>query len=215
MLPRSDAASRVAAILRFGGFVMRRISVGCLFVVLAVLETGCHQSLYQGMGLQYGCQGCGKRYWGAYVEDPPRPEPCDQCGNWTGKCGCGSFPNTRLERGASFFSMLNRLSYGGRGNCCEGGGCGAGRCGDSDCCAKGGCTEANCGESGCGEAGCGCTHGGGEEMMLEDAPVVPLPSTTSSSRSPKRTVQPVGRTTIVQAAVPRTTAQPACNCGKH
>lgn len=39
-------------------------------------------------------QGCGKVYWGEYSDRPDRYDPCDRCGNWTGRpSGCGSVYN--------------------------------------------------------------------------------------------------------------------------
>lgn len=209
---------------------MRRSSVSCALLLFATLLTGCHRSMYDGLARDIGCQGCGKRYWGAYMDDPPRPEPCDCYGNWTGPCGGG---NCECDRGAkrtarraehlNFLSArLNGPSWFGKGTCCEDGDCGeCKQCSHeaaAPSCGKQSCSEPTCAEPGCGEPGCGCGHSSGgmsSEMMLDDMPAVPMPTTTSSSRSPQRKVQPVGRTTIVQAAASRSPSPGGCNCGKH
>ncbi|MDA7951055.1 MAG: hypothetical protein MPJ24_06155 [Pirellulaceae bacterium] len=39
---------------------------------------------------QLACgSGCGEVYTGEWLYDPPKDDPCDQCGNWIGSGGCG------------------------------------------------------------------------------------------------------------------------------
>lgn len=48
--------------------------------------SGCNQLACQ--------QGCGRVYWGEFSDRPDKYDPCDRCGNWTGRpSGCGSTYN--------------------------------------------------------------------------------------------------------------------------
>ena len=39
-----------------------------------------------------GCgSGCGEVYWHDWISDPPCPDPCDTCGNWTGMAVTNSY----------------------------------------------------------------------------------------------------------------------------
>lgn len=186
---------------------MRRSSVCCGLLLFATLLTGCHRALYDGLGCKFGCQGCGHRYWGAYAEDPPRPEPCDQWGNWVGNCGrCDGCRPSMIDRRAERFQFLQSrlacLSLFRQTSCCEDDAC------DGNC-RTGGCPQESCGEAGCGEPGCGCgctSADASSDVILDESHAV-------SSRSPKRTVQSVSRATVVSASAPHSNG--GCNCGRH
>lgn len=191
---------------------MRRSSVACGLVLFATLLAGCHRALYDGFGAKFGCQGCGHRYWGAYVEDPPRPEPCDCYGNWTGPCGgdnceCSrgsSYTARRAERLHFWAARLKGPALFGKAACCEDDGCG--EC--TQCSHEAGtpsCHEGGCGEAGCGEPGCG--HGAGGLAVFGEQ------RTPVAARSPQRNVQPVSRTTVVAASPAQ--SHGGCNCGRH
>ena len=40
--------------------------------------------------------GCGPRYWGAYLSEPLRCDPCDSCNRWRGYCGGHEMPEMLL-----------------------------------------------------------------------------------------------------------------------
>jgi hypothetical protein len=60
---------------------------------------------------------CGERYWGDFYSDPPDcSDPCDRCGNYTGRSSYG---------GSSWGSAPSGTSYRSGGS--SGGGCNCGR----------------------------------------------------------------------------------------
>ncbi len=51
----------------------------------SLLGLHCIGKLFQMSCYGLGCgSGCGEVYWHDWISDPPRPDPCDTCGNWTG-----------------------------------------------------------------------------------------------------------------------------------
>ena len=186
--------------MRQGDISMNRYTAVGGLLLLALFQTGCCCLTCS--------QGCGRSYWGAYAEDPPRCEPCDNCGNFTGPCGgsgCNiSFPWDRCRaNGRGLFATL----LGGRG-CCGGDSCSSG-CAEPACeptCAP--TCEATCAppcEPACGEPGCGvpnCTSCGHASMM--EAAVAP----------PWRTSTPVSNVSYRRSPAPAAHSA-GCNCGKH
>jgi len=179
---------------------MRRFLMCCGLLIPALLSTGCCQ-----MACLNPCSGCGKAYWGAYAEDPPRCEPCNDCGDYVGGCGsCGNSDRTPWGRTrARRMGFISALLGDDCDSCCE------------STCTSGcttGCTESSCGEPACGEPACG--HGGfssvgsGSRTMLSS-----YDAQTSTWRAP-RVQQATARRTIVEAR-PTQTASAPCNCGRH
>jgi hypothetical protein len=184
---------------------MVRYVVGCGLLLFSALQVGCYGPLYD----RVKCSGCGPLYLGAYVDDPPRCEPCDRCGNYTG-CGCdpceSRFPWSR----ARMFQSLHDWACRSDARCCGGDGC----CGQRQ---EVGCADA--GDVGCGNAGPingqmnGNSYGEGE-VIYENAPE---PVSTTSGRSPAK-VRPVSQATVVaarpqEAGASRSPAR--CNCGRQ
>ena len=169
---------------------MSRLKLACGLLILSALQTGCCSSKFCG-------GGCGEKYWGAYCDDPPRPEPCDCFGNWTGNCGsaCGSkYPWVRSRGNRTGIWSL----FGcGSDSCTDS--CSEPACGEPACAASEPTCEPSCGEPNCGEPGCGC----GDSHLI-------------SSRSPRRNVVPmqtVSRSSTVDYRM-QSAAAP-CNCGKQ
>lgn len=124
-------------------------------LVLSALQMGCCSSPC-GKGM-----GCGRTYWGAYADDPPTCEPCDNCGNFTGgnkrckKSDCCEddcdFQWARGQKVSLLGGLFNTSLF--------------------DCGGKGSCTQTSCGEPACGEPTCaepGCGYG--SNVSYESAP---------------------------------------------
>ena len=172
--------------------IYRALAAG-LLLTSSLWLTGCCCS--HGCGPDFGC---GRSYWGAYADDPPGCDPCDTCGNWTGKrCGCGrgclrgcgngiSFPWERIGRNRGCF--LSRLGRGS--SCCEP------TC-EQPC--EQTCGEVTCGEVGCGSVGSGAVWSNEQEKAMDAAVAPPWRS------SPMRQVS----TSTVHGG-----HTPPCNCQK-
>lgn len=63
----------------------------------------------------WSCTGCGERYWGDFYSDPPDcHDPCDRCGNYTGR-------STRWNGWGSMGTGVSSSSLSGYGSYSEGG----------------------------------------------------------------------------------------------
>lgn len=201
------------------------------FLLVCVLQVGC-----SCCGQKFGCEGCGPKYWGAYVDDPPRCEPCDCYGNWIGGGSCGSC-NTGCTEASCGQATCAQPTCGepscGADSCCgTTDGCAMFpwmRClnrrasfwqmlaacnnkKNSACCPDGcgmGCGEPACCEPACGEPACG-------EPGCGVAPSCGCGgSHVAVSRSPMRS-QPMHMVSRSTAMDYRMAAAPGgCNCGKH
>ena len=180
-----------------GGFAMGRFVIVCGLLLFTTFEVGCCNSCKSTPN----CSGCGELYLGDYVNDPPRAEPCDRCGNYTGcdPCDeCSRYPWNRSR--ARIFQSINDFVKQRDADCCNGN-CG-GDC-DKGCGAAATCAEPACGDVGCGS---GIPSQGGDVYYEEGG--APL-----SSRSPSR-MQNVSRPRVVQTAATSRSPQ-NCNCGNH
>lgn len=162
-------------------------------LLLAALQTGCCSSPC-GKGM-----GCGRTYWGAYADNPPTCEPCDNCGNWTGgnkRCkkscnNCGDdceFSWARGSRVTFLGGLLNcdLFNGGGKQGCTSG--CTAPSCGEPTC------------EPTCAEPGCGTSN-----WSYESAPAAASygsPRMSNVSYAANENWSPTG-------------ASRPCNCGKQ
>jgi hypothetical protein len=171
-----------------GEFLMGRFALCFGLCLLVAAATGC----CRGKKCNYGCSGCGERYMGAYVDDPPRCEPCDGCGNWTGGGGCGCASSSCCDscgHGGGFFDFIGSF-FGNDKGCC-------------DSCTESCCEEPACGEPSCGDPGCGCGGSGHGVVQGEYISAQPRWSKT----------RPVSHSRVVETAGRHTAG--ACNCGRH
>jgi len=86
----------------------------------------------------YGtCKGCGEKYWGDVISDPPECcDPCDKQGNWIGPQACvRRRPTLKCVDGTCDTPMCNGT---GCSATCTTGGCATGGCTD---CGSGGTVE--------------------------------------------------------------------------
>src|SRR5205085_1645817 len=93
--------------------------------------------------------GCGRMFWGAYADNPPGCNPCDNCGNFVG--GCGNCGNSRYPWNRSRQPACGHMrSRSPHGSLCS-------RCRSRQCYEMG---------DGCGgDCPCGCDHGQGGMMQ--------------------------------------------------
>ena len=188
-----------------GGFrFMNRILIAGGLLAACLWQTGC---CVVGCGPDYGC---GRKYWGAYADQPPGCDPCDSCGNFVGHCGnrgtCLSFPWSRKKKGCGGGGCLSGLF----GKLCNKGG----SCCEATCESACECEPA-CGEPSCGEPSCGCghshVHSGGHEFStpVESSPP-PAPQSTPMTRSYSR---PHATNVSYSRSMPMPSAP--CNCNNH
>jgi len=166
----------------------RSLGIASLLVV-AVLQTGCCSSPC-GKGM-----GCGRTYWGAYADDPPTCEPCDDCGNFTGgNKKCKKNCNSCADDCEFSWARGTRVTFlGGLFNC------DLFNVGGKQSCTAPSCGEPTC-EPSCAEPGCAAT-GGGYESAPAVASYYHSPHATNVSYASNDNWSPAG------------TARP-CNCGK-
>lgn len=170
---------------------MARFVVCCGLLLFTAFEVGCCNSCKTDPK----CSGCGELYLGAYVDDPPRAEPCDRCGNYVGCDPCAERMPWNRSRG-QFFQTINDYVKRRDSKCCDG-----------DC----GCAEecdGGCGAAGSGDAGCGCGAPAGGTIYQDDGEVFMSRAKPNSSM-----MQNISRTRPVATVGSR--SPQACNCGNH
>jgi len=131
-------------------------------------------------GLTCG-SGCGEVYWGEWISTPPKPDPCDSCGNYTG------VPNSKMYRPhRQPVRKIVRAVAGVRyGSPCR-------SCGSNDPCGcDAGCSS--CGSTTADDCGCGSGHG-------VHVPAVTKPSDHSVPAPQPRADQPIRQKSFVQPA---------------
>lgn len=71
-----------------------------------------------------GCAGCGELYWSDFYNEPPDCcDPCDRCGNWTGRCHGGEcYSDCGAEQFETPFLARSRARSADRGLASQAGG---------------------------------------------------------------------------------------------
>lgn len=86
--------------------------------------------LLERLKSRFACgDGCGEVYIGEWISTPPTPDPCDQCGNFTGQCNHMMFRPDRQPVRNTLRGIAGLRFAGGCNSCgtaeCDGG-CGNG-----------------------------------------------------------------------------------------